>query len=433
MGDYKDLYRLEAKPLGRGGQAEVFRADSRRTGDIVALKRRISTSAVAIDRMRREIDVQSKLQHHNVMPIVDFDTDDFSWFTMPVATESLGARTLPLAVDELKRVLLDVATGLQAAHSSGLVHRDVKPHNVLRLNDQHGERWVIADWGVVRRPIGETTAHHTRAGDTIGTDGFAPPESYVDSHEATAAWDVYSLGRVAAWGSSGIVPTPNVDLAAPEPWRRFVRVLTDNDVNRRPQDMSRVIELLQLVDTVPATVAGVSNETLQRAKDGDTNAAVQVLAAAGDYLDDGAFFIDELAHVLGTGLQEFVSNEPAAVRTLVLRMEYHLEHESWRNRSFDHYNVPLHWIQGVAEAAIAMNNFDLMEDAAAALFRQDSRLDRYRQKDQSRQWLASLTGESARRIAQLLRENRQAAAYYGELKSAADADLRAALRQAQSG
>jgi serine/threonine protein kinase len=433
MGDYKDLYRLEPRPLGRGGQAEVFRAASRRTGDIVALKRRTSTSAVAVDRMRREIDVQSKLQHQNVMPIVDFDTDEFSWFTMPVAAESLGARTLPLSVDELKRILMDVATGLQVAHGSGLVHRDVKPHNVLRLNDQHGERWVVADWGVVRRPRGETTAHHTRAGDTIGTDGFAPPESYVDSHEATPAWDVYSLGRVAAWGSAGTVPTPNVDLAAPEPWRRFVRVLTDNGVDRRPQEMARVIELLQLVNTVPATVPGVSNETLSRAKDGDASAAVEVLAAAGDYLDDGAFFIDELAHVVGPGLQEFVSNDPAAARILVPRMEYHLEHESWRHRSFDHYNVPLRWIHEVAEAAIAVNNFDLLEDAAAALLRQDSRLDRYRQKDRSRQWLASLTGESATRVAQLLRENRQAAAYYGEMKSAADADIRAALREAQGG
>src|SRR5688500_8599431 len=117
MASYKELYRLEPRPLGRGGQAEVFRAESRRTGDIVALKRRIGASAVATDRMRREIDVQSKLQHPNVMPVLDFDADEFSWFTMPIAADSLGIRTAPLAVDELKRVLLDAAAGLQAAHS----------------------------------------------------------------------------------------------------------------------------------------------------------------------------------------------------------------------------------------------------------------------------------------------------------------------------
>jgi serine/threonine protein kinase len=149
------------------------------------------STATSTDRMRREIDVQSKLQHPNVMPVLDFDADEFSWFTMPIAADSLGIRTAPLAVDELKRVLLDAAAGLQTAHSSGLVHRDVKPHNILRLNDQHGDRWVVADWGVVRRPAGQTTAHHTRVGDTIGTDGFAPQESYANSHEATVAWDIY--------------------------------------------------------------------------------------------------------------------------------------------------------------------------------------------------------------------------------------------------
>ena len=129
----------------------------------------------------------------------------------------------------------------------------------------------------------------------------------LDSHEATAAWDVYSLGRVAAWGSLGIVPTPNVDLGAPEPWRRFGSSV---DRQRCKQAASghvpRVIELLATGGHRAGDGRRSINETLQRAKEGDTNATVQVLAAAGDYLDDGAFFIDELAHVLGTGLQEFV-------------------------------------------------------------------------------------------------------------------------------
>ena len=91
MADYKTKYRLEPKPLGRGGQAEVFRAENRLTGDVVALKRRLGGSAVAVDRLRREIDVQANLQHQNVMPVLDFDADDFEWFTMPLAIESLGA------------------------------------------------------------------------------------------------------------------------------------------------------------------------------------------------------------------------------------------------------------------------------------------------------------------------------------------------------
>ena len=70
---------------------------------------------------------------------------------------------------------------------------------------------------------------------------------------------------------------------------------------------------------------------------------------------NGNVFADlgyELAHIIGPGLQEFVSNEPAAARTLVSGMEYQLEHESWAHR-FDHYNVSLRSIHEVAEAAIA--------------------------------------------------------------------------------
>ena len=162
----------------------------------------------------------------------------------------------------------------------------------------------------------------------------------------------YSLGRVAAWGSTGAAPAPNVDLAAPEPWRRFVRLLTDNEATRRPADMARVLELLALVDTEPPAVPGIPNQSLQQAKDGDVAATIMVLNGAADYLDDGPFFIDELSHVTGPGLEDFVRSQPATARTLVLQMEHHLVNEPWERRSFDHYNVPLRWIHRVAEAAV---------------------------------------------------------------------------------
>src|SRR4051812_29745211 len=110
MSDYRDKYKLDPRPLGSGGQAQIFRAENRLTGDFVALKRRSGRSAIAADRLRREVDIQANLQHHNVMPILDFDADAFEWFAMPIAAESLGARDVPVSVEELKRVLSDAAT-----------------------------------------------------------------------------------------------------------------------------------------------------------------------------------------------------------------------------------------------------------------------------------------------------------------------------------
>jgi len=150
------------------------------------------------------------------MPIVDFDADAFAWFAMPLAEGALDSLACPVDVDQLKAVLRDAAAGLLAAHTLGFVHRDIKPSNILKLIDADGERWVVADWGIVRRPEGQTTANDTLRGAVLGTEGFAPPEAYSDAHAASFAWDSYSLGRVAAWATTGTWPTPLVDLGAPD-------------------------------------------------------------------------------------------------------------------------------------------------------------------------------------------------------------------------
>lgn len=239
MSDYHDNYRLESVPIGDGGQAEVFRAEHKITGAIVALKRRKTGFDEATDRMRREIEVQSSITHPHVIPILDFDQDGWQWFTMPLAIKTLEKLDIPLESSDLSAILRDAALGLQAAHEGGYVHRDIKPSNLLLLDNG---QWVVADWGLVRRPHGLTTARHTRTGVFLGTEGFAPPEAHDSAHSATASWDSYSLGRVAAWALTGKWPAPNIELPAPEPWRRFVRVLTESDPTRRPQNMTRVLD-----------------------------------------------------------------------------------------------------------------------------------------------------------------------------------------------
>ena len=429
MGDYHAIYRLDAVPLGDGGQAEVFRAQHRNTGDFVALKRRKSTLDEARDRMRREIEIQTSIKHQNVMPILDFDPDEHQWFTMPLATHSCDTLSLPIDSTLLTRILRSAAEGVQAAHEHGFVHRDIKPSNLLFLPDGN---WVVADWGIVRRPHGQTTVKHTRTGVLLGSEGFAPPEAHDSAHSATAAWDSYSLGRVAAWASTGKWPVPNIELVAPEPWRRFVRVLTDPDVARRPQGMTEVLQFLDRVATEPPVVAGVSPALLDAAKAGDHDAAIQVLKSALDVPDDAEFFIDEVAEVMGDGLDQFVNDHPGDARKLISIMEKHFSTIEWHGRSFDYLNVPLHWIQSVAKAAAAAGNLDLLEDACESLFRVEPPQDRWAQAKRTRAWLESLSGDVAARVAQVLRDHGEAARYYGVLKDARDPRIRAVLREASS-
>ncbi len=428
MSDYHENYRLDATPIGVGGQAEVFRAERKNTGAIVALKRRKGDFGESKDRMRREIEIQSSITHPNVMPILDSDPDDCQWFTMPLATKTLETLASPIESSVLATILRDAALGLKAAHELGFVHRDVKPSNLLLL--ENGS-WVVSDWGLVRRPAGLTTVKHTLTGVFLGTEGFAPPEAHESAHSATAAWDSYSLGRVAAWALTGKWPSPNIELTAPEPWRRFVRLLTDLDREHRPQNMTRVLELLERVGTQPPIVAGVSATLLNAAKQGDDDAALAVLKAAEESPDDEDFFIDELAQITGTGLDRFVCEYPAETRRLLVLMDKHFSNISWDRRSFDHLNVPLHWLQRVAQAAANAGDLDLLEDACESLFRQEPPRDRYWQADRSRAWLESLEGPAAARVAQVLRDHVEAAQYYGVLRNARDPKIQAVLREAQ--
>ena len=427
MSDYHEIYRLDPTPIGDGGQAHVFRAQNRSSGQFVALKRRKGALDEARDRMRREIQVQSSISHPNVMPILDYDRDEYQWFAMPLAQYSCDTLSPPIDSTLLTEILRSAAEGVNAAHNNGFVHRDIKPSNLLLLQNGY---WVVADWGIVRRPLGQTTVKHTRTGVLLGSEGFAPPEAHDSAHSATAAWDSYSLGRVAAWASTGKAPVPNIDLIAPEPWRRFVRVLTHPDRTRRPQNMTEVLQLLNRVGSEPSVVAGVSPALLDSAKVGDSSAAIEVLKAAIEWPDDEDFFIDEVAQIVGDGLNEFVTDYPEEARTLLNLMDKHFSTIEWRGRDFDYLNVPLHWIQSVANAAAVAGNLDLLEDACESLFRLEPQHDRWAQARRTRGWLESLSDAAATRVAQVLRDHDDAARYYGVLKDARDPKIRAVLREA---
>jgi len=153
------------KAIGDGGYADVFRARHRTDGGPEVAFKRAKPFEDATRRMAREIGVLREIDHPNVMPLID-SSPDSDWFAMPLADGNLydlwRAGVLGRDGESVAtKVVLNVSKGLQAAHDLGHVHRDISPTNILRLSDAIGTRWVVSDWGLVRRPAGQTTSRLT--------------------------------------------------------------------------------------------------------------------------------------------------------------------------------------------------------------------------------------------------------------------------------
>src|SRR5881398_2168408 len=196
-------YTLEGE-IGRGGMGVVFNARDER------LKRRVAVKVLPPDlafreeirlRFLREAETAARLSHPHIVPIhsVGEGPDGLVYFVMAyVDGESLGAklkRRGRLPPDEARRIMLETADALGAAHALGIIHRDVKPDNIL-LEGSRG-RVVVTDFGIAKALSSTTgSATLTATGVAIGTPHFMSPEQAAGDREIDGRSDIYSLGVV---------------------------------------------------------------------------------------------------------------------------------------------------------------------------------------------------------------------------------------------
>jgi eukaryotic-like serine/threonine-protein kinase len=184
------------RSLGAGGNAEVFEAVDRHLERRVAVKRARLDAAdpAAAERLTREARAAARVVHPNVVRVYDAGTDAIGRpFVVVELVEgpSLAAVLAdrgPLALDEALRIVDEVLAGLGAVHAEGIVHRDVKPANVLLTA---GGVAKLADFGIARA-LGSTTSL-TATGQVIGTAAYLSPEQ-ATGHAATPRSDLYAVG-----------------------------------------------------------------------------------------------------------------------------------------------------------------------------------------------------------------------------------------------
>ena len=299
-----DAYTIE-RELGGGGMSRLFLATER------ALNRRVvikvlpneAAGAVSMERFRREIELAARLQQANIVPLLSAgDMGGVPYFTMPfVDGESLRARVAnggALPVGDAFGILKEVARALAYAHAQGVVHRDIKPDNVLLS----GGTAMVTDFGVAKAITAATTAggaQLTATGITLGTPAYMSPEQAVGDPSIDYRSDIYAFGCLAYELLTGAPPFAGRPMQgiiaghiteAPEPVERrrvdvpaplasLVSRCLAKDPGERPQTATDVIATLDAIATTSgATVLITPAEPPHTGRGAAIAAAVIVFA-----------------------------------------------------------------------------------------------------------------------------------------------------------
>jgi tetratricopeptide (TPR) repeat protein len=260
-------YTLD-RELGGGGMSRVFLAEERALGRRVVVKVLPSDlgGGVNVERFKREIQVSAKLQHPHIVPVLSAgEMDGVPWYTMPfVEGESLRHRLASagaLSISEAVGVLRDVAKALAYAHDHAVVHRDIKPDNILLS----GGSATVADFGIAKAlsdarddPTGNTL---TQVGTSLGTPAYMAPEQAAADPATNHRADIYAFGCVAYEVLSGRPPfmgkTPQKLLAA--------------QMGERPQPVT------ELRADTPPVLADLVMKCLEKEADARPQAAVEMV------------------------------------------------------------------------------------------------------------------------------------------------------------
>jgi serine/threonine protein kinase len=262
---FKGLYRIEAL-LGKGAMGIVFRGTQLGLGKTVAIKMiraDILVNRDSHDRFQREAQVLSKLLHPGIAQVLDFGIEDGTPFLVMEfvdGKELTEVMTLegPMAPSRAIAIVRQLAAALEEAHRLGIVHRDIKPHNIrLQRYSPTGQIYLkVLDFGIAKQLGDESGTSLTQTGAVIGTPAYMAPEQAGGS-KVDARADQYAVGIVLYELLTGTVPftsdtvtgvlvshltkpPPPLPKEVPEPLQRIVMRLLEKEPTQRYGDIASV-------------------------------------------------------------------------------------------------------------------------------------------------------------------------------------------------
>jgi Tol biopolymer transport system component/tRNA A-37 threonylcarbamoyl transferase component Bud32 len=272
-----DRYQIE-REIGAGGMATVYLAEDARHHRKVAIKvlHPELSAVLGTDRFLKEIELTANLQHPHILPLFDSgNADGLLYYVMPyVEGETLRGRLSrenQLPVADSVRIATEVADALEYAHKCGVIHRDVKPENIL-LRDG---RVLVADFGIALALQQAGGSRMTQTGMSLGTPQYMAPEQAMGDKHVDHRADIYALGAVTYEMLAGEPP-----FTGPTPQAIVAKVITSDPValseKRRSVPPHVDGAVLTALEKTPADRFGTAREFAAALSEPNTGATIRI-------------------------------------------------------------------------------------------------------------------------------------------------------------
>ncbi len=326
---YRDL-----TSIGHGGFGEVWKCIREEDDQEFAKKQLIVNDPSAKERFQKEVRILAKLDHPNIVPIIARRLkEEPLWYVMPLYSHSLASEITKLPGDllRIRKLFGAILDGMEYAHAEGVLHRDLKPDNVLMNND---DDVVITDFGLGRIIDSEST-RLTSTGQWMGSVLYMSPEQLRDTKSVDERSDIFSLGRILYELFTGPLSSTIQDTTSLDPAiAQIIGRATRHDPGDRFQSVSDLKKAWNAVVSVPDSLSDYERikeivaELAVASGPSESNTS-ELLRVLGRHLDDNDLLHDTLMVLPAEAIALMAEENLPLVRGIIGRFVEHITSQGW--------------------------------------------------------------------------------------------------------